>query len=88
LLDIRNLEFSMILRSPSETSIEMNQTLRHREDVALLPIALLNGPTADEMLFSMNLRQDWRGFSFGNFWFGYYFGTTQPSPQTEERWAV
>ena len=78
----------MILRSPSETSIEMNQILRHREDVALLPIALLNGPTADEMLFSMNLRQDWRGFSFGNFWFGYYFGSNHSSPQTGERWAV
>lgn len=78
----------MILRSPTEISTETNHTLRPREEVALLPIALLNGPTADEMLFSMNLRQDWRGFSFGNFWFGYYFGTTQPSPQTEGRWAV
>jgi len=78
----------MVLRSPTETSIETNQTLRQREEIALLPIALLNGPTADEMLFSMNLRQDWRGFSFGNFWFGYYFGTTHSSPQAEERWAV
>jgi len=78
----------MILRSSSETSIETTQTLRQREDVALLPIALLNGPTASEMLFSINLRQDWRGFSFGNFWFGYYFGSNHSSPQTEERWAV
>ncbi len=78
----------MILRSPSEMSIEMIQTLRQREDIALLPISLLNGPTADEMLFSMNLRQEWRGFSFGNFWFGYYFGSNHSSPQTGERWAV
>ncbi|MBX3053555.1 MAG: hypothetical protein KF753_18910 [Caldilineaceae bacterium] len=78
----------MILRSPSETSIETERTLRLQEEVALLPIALLDGPTANEMLFSMNLRQDWRGFSFGNFWFGYYFGTDHSSPQTEERWAV
>lgn len=78
----------MVLRSTTEISIETNQTLRQREDAALLPIALLNGPTADEMLFSMNLRQDWRGFSFGNFWFGYYFGTDHSSPQAEERWAV
>jgi len=78
----------MILRSSAETSIETHQLLHAREEVALLPIALLNGPTADEMLFSMNLRQDWRGFSFGNFWFGYYLGTTYSSPQTEERWAV
>jgi len=62
--------------------------LQPNEDVALLPISLLDGPTADEMLISMNLRQDWRGFSFGNFWFGYYFGTNHPSPQTKERWAV
>ncbi|MFZ1752214.1 MAG: hypothetical protein WBO46_23715 [Caldilineaceae bacterium] len=78
----------MILRPPSETSIETELTLRLQEEVALLPIALLDGPTANEMLFSMNLRQDWRGFSFGNFWFGYYFGTDHSSPQTEERWAV
>lgn len=78
----------MVLRSSSEMSIETNQTLRQRGDAALLPIALLDGPTADEMLLSINLRQDWRGFSFGNFWFGYYFGSIHSSPQAEERWAV
>ncbi len=80
----------MNLPSSAGTSIETKQALRQREDdsVLLLPIALLNGPTANEMVQSTNLRQDWRGFSFGNFWFGYYFGTTHSSPQTEERWAV
>lgn len=78
----------MILSSPAETSIETTRTLRLGEEVKLLPIALLDGPTADEMLFSMNPRQNWRGFSFGNFWYGYYFGTNHSSPQTEGRWVV
>ena len=58
------------------------------EDDSLLPINLLDGPTAAEILLSNNLRHEWRGFSFGNFWFGYYFGVNQPSPLVEERWAV
>lgn len=58
------------------------------EDDSLLPINLLDGPTAEEILLSINLRHEWRGFSFGNFWFGYYFGINQPSPLVEERWAV
>jgi hypothetical protein len=58
------------------------------EDDALLPINLLDGPSPAEMLLSSNLRHEWRGFSFGNFWFGYYFGVNQPSPLVEERWAV
>lgn len=58
------------------------------EDDSLLPINLLDGPTAAEILLSSNLRHEWRGFSFGNFWFGYYFGVSQPSPLVEERWAV
>ena len=58
------------------------------EDDSLLPINLLDGPTAEEILLSINLRHEWRGFSFGNFWFGYYFGINQPSPLIEERWAV
>lgn len=78
----------MILRSPVERSVKINKTLRQREDVVLLPISLMAGPSANEMLFSMNLRHNWRGFSFGNFWFGYYFGNNHSSPQTEERWAA
>ena len=78
----------MILRSRTETSIETNHTLRPREEVSLLPISLLDGPSASEMLFSMNLRRTWRGFSFSNFWFGYYFSSNHSSPQTEERWAA
>ncbi len=58
------------------------------EDDSLLPINLLDGPSAAEILLSSNLRHEWRGFSFGNFWFGYYFGVNQPSPLAEERWAV
>ena len=58
------------------------------EDDSLLPINLLDGPSAAEILLSSNLRHEWRGFSFGNFWFGYYFGVSQPSPLAEERWAV
>jgi hypothetical protein len=58
------------------------------EDDSLLPINLLDGPTPAEMLLSSNLRHEWRGFSFGNFWFGYYLGVNQPSPLVEERWAV
>ena len=58
------------------------------EDDSLLPISLLDGPTAAEILLSGNLRHEWRGFSFGNFWFGYYSGVSQPSPLVEERWAV
>ena len=58
------------------------------EDESLLPINLLDGPSAAEILLSSNLRHEWRGFSFGNFWFGYYFGVNQPSPLAEERWAV
>lgn len=54
----------------------------------LMPISLLDGPTAEEILLGLNLRHDWRGFSFGNFWFGYYFTLPQPSPQVEERFAV
>lgn len=57
-------------------------------DHALLPISLLDGPTAEEILLSINLRHEWRGFSFGNFWFGYYFSFSQPSPRWEGRWAV
>lgn len=78
----------MLLRPVSERSDEKQNHPRPSEDAALMPIALLNGPTADEVLYSMNLRHEWRGFSFGNFWFGYYFGSNHSSPQTEERWAV
>lgn len=58
------------------------------DDNSLLPISLLDGPTPEEMLLSINLRHEWRGFSFGNFWFGYYFSMQHPSPPVEERWAV
>lgn len=78
----------MISRSHVETSIEMNQSLRQGGEVSLLPIALLDGPSASEILFSMNLRRTWRGFSFSNFWFGYYFSSNDSSPQTEERWTA
>jgi hypothetical protein len=59
-----------------------------RKDERLLPISLLEGPTHDEFMLALNLRHEWRGFSFGNFWFGYYFAVSQSSPQVEERWAV
>lgn len=59
-----------------------------RKDERLLPISLLEGPTHDEFMLALNLRHEWRGFSFGNFWFGYYFAISQSSPQVEERWAV
>lgn len=59
-----------------------------QEDEALLPISLLDGPTAEEILLGLNLRHEWRGFSFGNFWFGYYFTVPQSSPPVEERFAV
>lgn len=59
-----------------------------RKEERLMPISLLNGPTAEEILLALNLRHDWRGFSFGNFWFGYYFGSIHSSPQTGERWAL
>lgn len=59
-----------------------------KDEAFLLPISLLDGPTAEEILLALNLRHDWRGFSFGNFWFGYYFTLPQPSPQVEERLAV
>ncbi len=59
-----------------------------RNDERLLPISLLEGPSHDEVMLALNLRHDWRGFSFGNFWFGYYFTVSQSSPQVEERWAV
>ncbi len=78
----------MNLRPSIETAIDMNRMRQESDEVALLPIALLDGPSPDEMMFSMNLRQDWRGFSFGNFWFGYYFGGIHSSPQTEERCTV
>lgn len=61
--------------------------LLHEEE-RLLPISLLDGPTAEEILLALNLRHEWRGFSFGNFWFGYYFTLPQPSPQVEDRLAV
>ncbi len=52
-------------------------------------VALLDGVTAKHTLLSMNLRYEWRGFSFGSFWFGYYFtfGST-PSPRLGGRWAM
>jgi hypothetical protein len=59
-----------------------------QEEEVLLPISLLDGPTAEEILLALNLRHDWRGFSFGNFWFGYYFTLPQSSPPVEERLAV
>ena len=59
-----------------------------RKDERLLPISLLEGPTHDEFMLALNLRHEWRGFSFGNFWFGYYFTVSQSSPPVEERWAV
>lgn len=78
----------MLLRPQTERSENLKNALHPSGDVVLMPIALLNGPTADELMYASNLRQQWRGFSFGNFWFGYYFGTTHSSPQAEERWAV
>ena len=61
---------------------------RLQAEDGLLPISLLSGPTAEEMMLSINLRHEWRGFSFGNFWFGYYFAMQDPSPPVDERWAV
>lgn len=75
----------MLVRSQTIRSNSSDSHLRQPEDLALLPIALLDGPIAEEVLYTMNLRHNWRGFSFGNFWFGYYFGTNHSSPQTEER---
>lgn len=72
----------------SDQSSKSLLELLHSDEDSLLPINLLDGPTADEILLSINLRTEWRGFSFGNFWFGYYFGLSQPSPLVEERWAV
>jgi hypothetical protein len=66
--------------------IELDSLIR--KDERLMPISLLDGPTSEEILLALNLRHDWRGFSFGNFWFGYYFTLPQPSPQVEERFAV
>ncbi|MCB0115508.1 MAG: hypothetical protein R2873_20020 [Caldilineaceae bacterium] len=63
------------------------ESLVHKDE-RLLPISLLEGPTHDEFMLALNLRHEWRGFSFGNFWFGYYFAVSQSSPQVEERWAV
>lgn len=74
-------------RGRSEVSKSITDLLCSEDD-SLLPINLLDGPTAEEILLSINLRHEWRGFSFGNFWFGYYFGINQPSPLIEERWAV
>ena len=37
------------------------------EDESLLPINLLDGPSAAEILLSSNLRHEWRGFSFATF---------------------
>lgn len=71
----------------SETQVTIADLIRNEDD-SLLPINLLDGPSAAEILLSSNLRHEWRGFSFGNFWFGYYFGVNQPSPLVEERWAV
>ena len=71
----------------SEAPVTIADLIRSEDD-SLLPISLLDGPSAAEILLSSNLRHEWRGFSFGNFWFGYYFGVNQPSPLVEERWAV
>ncbi len=52
-------------------------------------VALLDGVTAEHTLLSMNLRYEWRGFSFGSFWFGYYFTLgSAPSPRLGGRWAM
>jgi hypothetical protein len=69
------------------TTPTLSEALR-KEDETLLPISLLDGPTAEEILLALNLRHDWRGFSFGNFWFGYYFSVPQSSPPVEERYSV
>lgn len=77
--------------SRSAKQITQQQSVRDsliRKDERLLPISLLEGPTHDEFMLALNLRHEWRGFSFGNFWFGYYFTVSQSSPQVEERWAV
>ncbi len=41
-------------------------------------VILLDAPTADDIVLSIDLRHEWRGFSFGNFWFGYYFTPFAP----------
>ena len=79
--------FDRVTTERSEAPVTIADLIRS-EDEALLPINLLDGPTAAEILLSSNLRHEWRGFSFGNFWFGYYLGVNQPSPLVEERWAV
>ena len=77
--------------SRSANQVDPNLTVLRTllsEEESLLPISLLDGPTAEEILLALNLRHDWRGFSFGNFWFGYYFPFPQPSPPVEERLSV
>jgi hypothetical protein len=74
------------VKSVKSTHTDLESLIRKEE--RLMPISLLDGPTADEILLALNLRHDWRGFSFGNFWFGYYFTLSQSSPQVEERLAV
>jgi len=76
-----------VTKERSEAQVTIADLIRNEDD-SLLPINLLDGPSAAEILLSSNLRHEWRGFSFGNFWFGYYFGVNQPSPLVEERWAV
>ncbi len=44
-------------------------------------VILLDAPTTDEIVLSIDLRHEWRGFSFGSFWFGYYF--THFAPREE-----
>jgi hypothetical protein len=78
----------MVRSSRYQSANSRSVRILRQDEAFLLPISLLDGPTAEEILLALNLRHDWRGFSFGNFWFGYYFSLPQPSPQVEERLAV
>ncbi len=43
------------------------------DEQELLSMALMDDSADAFVPPSMNLRYEWRGFSFGSFWFGYYF---------------
>ena len=75
----------MVIRMYKPNRKRQLQTQSLLDDLAsensLSPVILLDGPSVDEIVLSINLRHEWRGFSFGNFWFGYYFTS---APREEE----
>ena len=62
-----------------------NSTSSTRLNISQPNNAVSGGTVADMFMLSSDLRPEWRGFSFGTYWFGYYYDFSSALPFREAR---